>query len=702
MNTKQALALLDTLSTALISITVFLLPLFFLTSSTDLITIPKQLLIIFASGALLFLWGIKIIIDRRLVLNANPLSIPLLIFLLVVILSAVLSRNRFDSVIQTVPVLFAVIFFFIIVNSIREKKSFLIALSSVVLGAAVSLIITILSFFNLYILPFANTQNQFFNTLGSSIQQIVYSAPILVLIIFNLARKFGFPKIKVSLSHLGNYEVFINSFASIAIISGLLVILYQIIALPNKPILLPYIYGFQTAAATITQDAQRFILSLLFGSGYGTFATDFTRFKLPSFNLEQNIWNLTFSFSSSYFLEIIATTGILGAISYLGVIFSILKLRMTKNPLFIGLFVIIVLSFILPFNFAVIALLLILAGMYISYLNILGDKRVYDTSMSLISTKSGGLSLETHQGEYQGRSHSPLLPALVFLIILLFIGLSGFFTLKFAMADFKFSESLKQANLNNGQRTYELQSQALRDFPYKADYHRIFSQVNLALANSLATGVPPGSSPSAEVQRNITILLQQSINSGRNAVILAPLTTLAWQNLSQVYRSLINVGQDAERFAIGSIGQAIAVDPYNPILYIQRGGIFYQLKQWDNAQNQFQIAINLKRDFANAYYNLGHALEEKGDLSDALRAYQAVKQLSAGNKTNLDKINQEISALEAKIGQAKSQGTQIQPETEQTPLSISEPSANLPPQNPPIKISPPPAGEDEDATESAQ
>src|SRR3990167_4563791 len=119
------------------------------------------------------------------------------------------------------------------------------------------------------------------------------------------------------------------------------------------------------------------------------------------------------------------------------------------------------------------------------------------------------------------------------------------------------------------------------------------------------------------------------------------------------------------------------------------------MKQYDPAQNQFQVAVNLKRDFANAYYNLGHVLEEKGALEEALLNYQIVRQLSSGDKQNLEKIEGEIKALEArldeqarqaKIGAAK----KVESETEQTPLSISSPSTNIPPIKPQIKISPPP------------
>ena len=307
---KKSIEFIDIVSTLIISATVFLLPIFFLTNTTESFNLPKQFLVILSVLILLIVFGLKTVIERRVVLNVNPLNLPLGIFGAIILISAILSRNRFDSLIQTMPVVAALLLFFHVVNFVRNRKNFSIILSALVLGATASSLITILYYFKIY-LPFLNIQNQFFNPLGSVIQQLIYLAPVLIFSLFFLAKKAGFPKVIISTDVINVYSFFINLLSSAAILAGIVLIAYQIIVLPNKPVLLPYIYGFQTAAATITQDAQRFILSLLAGSGYGTFAIDFTRFKLPSFNLEQDIWNLTFSFSSSYFLELIATTGLL-------------------------------------------------------------------------------------------------------------------------------------------------------------------------------------------------------------------------------------------------------------------------------------------------------------------------------------------------------------------------------------------------------
>ena len=53
------------------------------------------------------------------------------------------------------------------------------------------------------------------------------------------------------------------------------------------------------------------------------------------------------------------------------------------------------------------------------------------------------------------------------------------------------------------------------------------------------------------------------------------------------------------------------------------------------ALGYFQQARNLKPDYANAYYNWGHALAEKGDLNGAVQQYQIVQQLVANDKTTI-------------------------------------------------------------------
>lgn len=700
MSKKELLSYLDIISVSVVAITAFLLPLFFLINTTDFFIFPKQLLIVVAASLLLVLASVRMVVEKKVVLLSNPFNLPIVIFGVVIAASSILSVNRYDALLQAVPVIALIFFFFEIINIIKGKTSLNVILSAVVGGAAVASLVSILYYFKLYFLPFAQIQNQLFTPFGSSVQQGLYVLPLLIFSLAVVLKKIGFPKIKVSASALQkDQSLILNLVASLVLLAGAGLVVYQIVALPQKPIILPYIYGFQTAFAALSQDASRFLLSFVFGSGYGTFLTDFTRFKLASFNLEQNLWNLSFSFSSSYFLELIATLGLAGVLSYLFILVSFIKNRANaKNPLFKAVLIVFGLSLILPFSFIMVALLFILLALYVSFLRVSEDKRVDEVSLSIVALKKGLFAFEEGEARRKGED-TILLPAVIAVILILIAGFTSYFTFHLVNSDIKFADSLQQANLNNGQKTYQLQAAAITEFPYRSDYHRIFSQVNLALANSLVASVPQGTKPEDAVQQNVLQLLQQSISSARNAVIISPLNSLNWQNLGQIYRNLINVGQNADQFAIASLNQAIALDQYNPQLYIQLGGIYYQLGQFDAAQNQFQIAVSLKRDFANGYYNLGHALEEKGDFQNALQAYQVVQQLVKNDKPNLDRINADIDNLQKKAKNLETnKAAEISGSTNQPPLNISTPSTEIPAQKPPVKISPPPAASVEKPT----
>ena len=182
-------------------------------------------------------------------------------------------------------------------------------------------------------------------------------------------------------------------------------------------------------------------------------------------------------------------------------------------------------------------------------------------------------------------------------------------------------------------------------------------------------------------------MIQQSINSARNATSISPQTSANWDNLSSIYRGLIGFGQNADTFSLLASQQSVVLDPNNPQEYINYGGIFYQLGQWDNAIRQFQIAATLKPDFANAYFNLGHALEQKGDYQNALVQYQTVKSLVANDKTSAAAIDKDIKNVEAKIGKAPAASSQTNATAENQPaLQANEPTTQLPTQNPKVKI----------------
>ena len=387
-------------------------------------------------------------------------------------------------------------------------------------------------------------------------------------------------------------------------------------------------------------------------------------------------------------MELLATTGLLGLLSFLFIGYTALK----ERPLFIPILIAFAAAFVLPLSFYTLALIFFLLGIYSVLKGLTDDKSYFDVEIELVALKKGFFAFALEETSKSARGNTKALSYVVLVLLAVISLFFGYLTFDYLSANITFEKSLVAASQNNGQLTYTYQNSALTSITgkYVDSYYRVFSQTNLALANTLASSVPQGKQPNAQTTQTIYTLVQQSINAGRQATTLGPSNTLNWQNLASIYRALIGFGQNADSFAVLAEQQAVTLDPTNPQSFIALGGIYYQLKAWDNAQQQFQQAITLKPDFPNAYYNLGHVLQEKGDLKGALTQYQAVKQLVSNNPDNLSKINAEIAAIEAQIGQQNQPSANSQTQTG-TPLSIPTPSATLPKQNPPVKI-PGPSG----------
>lgn len=666
---------LDTLSVFAAGIFLLLFPVLLLTITTDAFIIPKQAVLgaVVLGGILIM--GAKAILNQAVRLRRSPFDVPLALFGLSAFLSAIFALNRADSLISFVPFLFAILLFFVITNSAKRAKDVLFLTASLIGGGVLVSLITLLSYLKIYVLPFEFAKNQTFTPFGSLFDQSLY-----LLLVLSFALYMAWPALK---RRVMDKEHLIFIAGSVALLAGTAVTVIAMLTL-QKPAILPYQTGFQTAFAAISQDSGRVVQGFLMGSGIGTFLSDFTRFKPAAFNTNPTLWNLSFLRSSSYMLEIIATMGLLGILSFGFLAYRILR----SKPLFAPLIIALVLSIILPFSFTLIVLLFALLALYSAQQGLLDRQktRFFDVELKLVTLKKGVFALSAPETRHDSE-YGNILPFGFLALSLGFSLLVGFLTVKFLYSDYLFQQSLVSASKSDAQRTYQLQTQAINTFPQRDGYHRIFSQINLSLANNLASNIPQGSSPSAQQQNTIYQLIQQSINSGRNATSVSPLTSANWQNLSSIYRGLIGFGQNADQFAILANQRAVTLDPNNPQQYINYGGIFYQLGQWDNAIRQFQIAITLKPDFANAYYNLGHALEQKGDLEQALAAYQRARSLVTSNKASLEQIDKEIKTLEGKIGKAASnQQAQAGTSENQPPLGINQPAAKLPEQKNPVEI----------------
>lgn len=691
---KEISFYLDRISLFIVGGLLLLFPILFLATTTDAFVLPKQILLTASVAILSIFLAVKTISEGKLKMRTSPFDLPVMAFVAVAFLSAVLSRNQVDSLIAFIPLFFVAILYFVIVNLVKKENELLFVISMMAGGAVLSSLITISSFFSVYLLPFEYTKIQFFTTFGSLLDQAIYLALLLPMVGYFVFAAYS--KKNIGSSHIGSThphpvqktsKSLVGFTASFAIITISLIITVYFLTTTQRPLILPYETGLQIGFASISQDTNVF-KSMLLGSGIGTFLTDFTRFKPASYNLNPDLWSFVFFRSSSWALEILATMGILGISTFFWIIWRIFK----AGTLFLPIALLVIAALFLPFSFTLVTLFFILLAIFAVVL-IHGNPDKYSENEFYLVTFKHGLLAVRPEGERVNlneneRRYSRILPIVYFVIVLLFVGMPLYFTTQFVRSDLTFQRSLQAAAQNNGLETYNLQTAAIQLFQTRDIYHRSFSQTNLAIANSLASNQrEQDASPSAELQQQITTLIQQAINEARAAVTISPMTAFNWNNLSSIYRSLIGFGENADQFTVITAQQAIALDPNNPQQYLELGGIYFQLQLFDEAIRQFQIAISLKSDYANAYYNLGHALEAKGDLENALAVYQTVKNLVTEDEGNTKLISDEIEALRKRIESGEETPTASESAQSESELQVNDEAENaLPERDPELEI----------------
>ncbi len=665
MNGNSKVQIFETLIQIILGITVLFLPFFFLTTQTDIFVIPKQLLLISLSLLGFILYGIKMIFDKKLTFRHTPLDLPIYLFILFILLSALFSTDRFESLIYALPFLFVGIFYFVFINNVKKYQELYFFILIFIFSSVALSIFQVLTFFKIYPLPFISSHVPTFSPTGSLMDSGIF---ILTGLLITLS---------LAIKYLRQKDFIQTGIFGLVSVVNLIACVYTIYTIVTKQqyFTLPFLPSFQIAFSELSADTGRVLQGFLLGSGYGTFSVDFTRFKPVYFNNYENLWYLTFNNSFSFILELITTTGILGFLTFLFLIIKTLFNPKSKlsNPFFLSGIGLLILSLILPFSYFVLTLLILVFAFLSSFE---GFKKPKETEFSLLAIR------KFFQEDLSRVKTSLFVPISFLVLIVIFTAASLYYVGIYTLSDYYFKTAINAANNNNGNLAYQMEIKAINTFPYRDIYYTIFSQTNMQLANSLATLEQNQTKDQIQQTQNTIInLIQQAINTSRTATSLSPLKVTNWQNLASVYKSIIGIGKNADTFAIASVKQAIILDPNNPQEYITLGGIYYQLGDYTDAIIAFQNAINLKTDYANAYYNLGHAYEQKNDLSDALAEFQNVKILVANDPTNLNKINQEIKALQDQMNNTGTNNKSKVKTTQATPAPVAQP-LTLPSQTP--------------------
>ncbi|MBP9690663.1 hypothetical protein KBD81_01140 [Candidatus Woesebacteria bacterium] len=646
---------------------VFLFPLFFLPLTRDFLIYSKFYFLVFAMFGILILSFGKFIIGRKFTWIHNPATQSMILILLSYILSIVLmSPNKLQAIYNPqyglVMITMFVVFYFY-TSHVFSKAEVSPALLLAISGALVSVfsLVIMVDPFRGVTLPayWSFLTNTTFNPVGSSIHFLAYLLFVLIgtgLYLLRLHRSRQHREDDQSKTMKIILSV-IMLFSLLAAVFHIFIIAQQVMEQGAQIVLPPFSLSWYAAVEVLKNP-----MSALFGVGVDNFSTLFSQVRTVGYNLT-DLWQVnTFSTSRSAILHVFTETGLLGIVGY-GLLISMFLKRMKEvRTETAGMFI------------AALVIMFVLPPSIVSYF-------IFFLSMALMAAD---LHKKSGQEEYI-IDLSGLMPIYIGLMAILVLILGGtmYFLGRDFMAEYYFKKSLDGIASNSLQQLYENQVTALQYNNANEEFHRQFAQTNLIVANNIAAKEQDALTD--QDRETIAQAIQTSIVEGKAAVALNPLKVTNWQTLAGIYRQIVNVAENAPVWAVSAYQQAIVLDPRNPTLRLELGGIYYLFQNYDEAQNMFEQAVSLKQDWANAHYNLAWTYYQKELYGPAVDQMQLVVGLidpvkqqedyKAAQKT-LDDFK--VKYQEMLEQQAAAQEGQSGEETVTAPKAVAPAELNLP------------------------
>ncbi|MBZ9578338.1 tetratricopeptide repeat protein [Patescibacteria group bacterium] len=645
----------------------FLLPIFFLPLTLDVLDFNKQiLLIILVSLALLF-WLVKILISDKVEFNFSFLNVPVLIFFLIYGFSTIFSQWSYGSfwgwplnISQGfLTLLYFLVFYVLIANIFTKKRDIFRLLFLFVISGALVALFSIFQIFGKFLLPWNFAKLTSFNTIGTLNSLSIFIAfllPLAISLTF-LAERLIKRILIISLFIFLFLLILVNFWTAwIVLISGTLILFIfgifnlretgqiDLIWLPMLLLIISLFFlVFRISLVQIpieispTQRTElgiaKSVLSKNFflGTGPTTFIFSYLKFKPIEIN-QTVFWNIRFTSGASEVLDKLITTGVLGisALFFIFGVFFWLGLRYLKGktafskgdkdsllPLgvFSSFFGLVFSQFLYSANLTWLFFFWLLLGVFIALFPKI-KSRVFK-SLPLV------------------------LVGLCVLIFLLGIGLS-FVGFGHHLAEMKYLQGLKAWEQGQSGQAIDYLKKAIDLNPGLDSYWRDLSQLYLVRLNEI---LPKEDLPPEAIGNLINNLL----DSSRKATELSPKNVSNWNVRAFIYQNLAGLVKGAEDWAITNYQKAADLEPKNPYIFTEIGKIYLSkadisaqleneeemTKNLAQAQENFQKALELKSDYAPAHFQIAMIYVREGKTREAIEKLEATKLVTPFNDIGL-------------------------------------------------------------------
>lgn len=631
------------ISQTILLILVTLSPLLFWTFTPNFFASPKQVLLLVSVLALLLLWLFPLIKGQAILLPRTPLTLPIFFFISALFLNLILiPEARTEGLIGRGSLYIAAALLTLFATTLSQPSFNRRLLNLLIVSS------TIVSLQGILQLTFLHTLTSlpaFLQLRSFSLVGTPHTALIIILLGLVASTTWAF------LTKNNEHRLFLLLTTAIQTIAAIAYLSLMLGGGELAPAVLPL-----RASWSIALDALKTPRSFLIGVGLANFPALFTAVKPLYLNLTP-LWNFLPANSGSELLTILTTGGFLLLLPLL--LLFVQYLHALRKGLFKQSEEQLVLASLVFAS--ILALLLTPASLSLVV--------IFFLSLGLLfpAPKSAQITLPP------GGSYSAVLLGLGL------VGLVSFYSAKVVLAENDLRRAQLALEQADAQTVYQAHLDAINLVPSMTSYHLSYSQINL----TLAAGLSQQADLTDEQRNQIGQLINQAVAAARNGASLRPSLSTTWTNLASVYTNLVNVAEGAEEFAVQYFQQAVNLDPANPALRFQFGSFYYQLAGLieddeatqlallTNAAREFQTAVQLKPDYANAWYNLSKTYESAGNYQAAYEAMQQVLASLDPNSPDLATATSELEALQDKLPAPSPTAT---PAPSGESSSISEPS----------------------------
>jgi len=413
--------------------------------------------------------------------------------------------------------------------------------------------------------------------------------------------------------------------AGIAIVGGFVTSIIKIIP-QIFTAFLPY-----TTAWNILLEVYKDPKASLFGVGAENFSNAFAIGKTIAYNVLP-VWNTRFGASANSIFHLATTLGIAGIVAL--VVFGrllVMPFAWKKEP-----------------EWTVSALLALLALVLVP------------PHMSLFVVIAVLLIIKPHEGDHIHTINFPdkfqWMRFVICAVCVLLAGVVLYGIGRYGLGEMAYAASLRAAQANDAKTTYEKEVQAIQLDPFISLYRTSFAQVNIALAAGITNSVKqqtPDSQGAVKLsdadQKTVAQLVQQGIDQAKVGISLAPNNSLAWETLGRIYQNITGIVQNADTWSVAAYERAVTLDPATPQTRLNLAGAYMAKGDFTSARDQLLVAIQLRGDIANVFYNLAYVYQNLKDYPNEKLTLEKTLTLIDPTSADGQKVKKQLDDAKAQI-----------------------------------------------------